>query len=377
MDPESETIVITAECLCKAHTFSTRVSKSQLPLESTACHCDSCRHVTGALYVIETTWPQPREDVDLIGLHRYQFSPNITYRFCGTCSTLMFYEPHQYPSKLGTFSGPLRNIDVDIIKLARHIYVKDTIDGGASVWLRRPNADGKEIPRYQERSGEEISWEWPVKPSSAASSTKQAQEAVPLWCRCRGVELLFHPGRYVREDENELPWFIDPPTRKHIANFDVCNPCRLQFANEIVNWAFIDFADITQVDGGPFPKTMEELKAAVDAGDPAIGTLASYQSSPGIQRYFCKVCSASIFFSSSKRPTIIDVPVGILGALDGARAERYLSWTLGDAPTWIDDVKGGWREGFVARVVANAEEFRATKNYPKSWKRLQKEGSIG
>lgn len=54
MDLRSNTVVITVECLCKIHTFSTEISTSKLPLKCNVCHCDSCRHSTGALHVMET-----------------------------------------------------------------------------------------------------------------------------------------------------------------------------------------------------------------------------------------------------------------------------------------------------------------------------------
>ncbi|KAJ0104325.1 uncharacterized protein J7T55_009490 [Diaporthe amygdali] len=323
MEDKSDSVVIMAECLCKAHSFSPEVSKSKLPLECNVCHCDSCRHSTGALYVVETTWPQPLEDVDLSGLHKYQFSDNIAYRFCGTCSTLMFYESRKYPSKLGTFSGPLKNTDSETIRLARHIYVEDTIDGGATVWLRKPNPDGQQIPRYLERSGEELSWDWPQISSLTGSTGKQEQAPIPLWCHCR------------------------------------------------------DLSNVTQGDGDAFPKTMAKLKAAVDVADPLIGTLAYYQPTSGVQRYCCKVCSTSAFLASDDRSEAVGVPVGLLEASDGSRAESFLSWGLGDTPIGVDDTKGGWREEMIKRVLADAEKFRVARDYPRSWRRQFREANAG
>lgn len=134
--------------------------------------------------------------------------------------------------------------------------------------------------------------------------------------------------------------------------------------------------NIIQTDGGAFPKTIAELKAAVDPGDPAIGTLACYESTPPhIYRYFCKLCSAWIFYTLDNRPQIVDLPIGLLAAPDGARAEVFLSWRYRDSPNWRDNTQGGWREWLVDRVVATAEEFRILRAYPKSWKRLQAETS--
>lgn len=376
MDTQLSSVVITAECLCKAHTFSAEISTSQLPLRGNVCHCDSCRHSTGALHVTETTWPQPREDVDISALQKYQFSAHTTYRFCGVCSSLIFYESARYPSKLGVFSGSLKNINVELIKLTKHIFVEDTLDGGASVWLRKPNADGKEIPRYRNFSGE-MPWDGPQVTSPSGLKKAREQESIPIWCHCKGIKLLLHRGDFASKKREELPWFIDPRTNKRLASFDVCDSCRLQFGNEIVHWTFTDLVHISQADGGSFPRTMSELKAAIDAGDDAVGTLACYQSSPDVHRYFCKVCSTSVFYACEDRPEIVDVAIGLLEAPDGARAEEFLSWNLGDAPVWVDDTRGGWREGLMKRVQADAEEFRIAAGYPKNWKRLDSEAGAG
>ena len=376
MEPRSDTVVITAECLCKEHTFNTEVSTSQLPLEGTICHCNSCRHSTGALHVTETKWPQQRENVDLSGLRSYQFSASITNWFCGTCSALLFYESVKHPSELGVFTGSLKNVDVDLVKFTKQIHVEDTGDGGSSFWFRKPNADGQEIPRYRKSSGEPPCG-WSEASSLTGLEEKQRLESIPIWCHCRGIELLLHRGNYAGKERYELPWFIDPRTNKPLASFDVCDSCRMQFGTDIVHWTFAELANISQRDGGAFPKAMAELKAAVDAGDSAVGTLAYYQSSPDVQRYFCKVCSTSVFYACEGRPEIVDVAIGLLEAPDGARAEGYLSWSFGDTPSWVDDTRGGWREGLVKRVLADAEEFRIARDYPKSWRRLEKEANSG
>jgi hypothetical protein len=372
MDSQENITVITAECLCKAHTFSTSVLTSQLPLEGNVCHCNSCRHSTGALYVIDVTWPQPRNKMDISGLQTYQFSKEITYRFCGTCSAPMFYDSQKDPGELGVFSGALKNIDTDLIKLTEHIYVEDTIDGGGSVWLKRPNADDKEIPRFRERSGE-LSWDWPQVSTSTVLKDKREQGSVPIWCHCKGVEMVIHRGNYAAKKREDLPWFIDPRTNKPVASFDVCDSCRMQFGSDTIYWTFTELINISQADGGAYPTKAAELKAAVDSGDSAVGTLAYYQSSPDVQRYFCKVCSASVFYACDDRPEMVDVAIGLLEAPDGARAEEFLSWTLGETPSWVNDIKGGWREGLANRIQAQAEEFRVATDHPKSWTRDEKE----
>jgi hypothetical protein len=38
---------------------------------------------------------------------------------------------------------------------------------------------------------------------------------------------------------------------------------------------------------------------------------------------------------------------------------------------WVDDTKGGWREGLVKRIQVEAE-YRIARGYPKNWRRLEK-----
>jgi hypothetical protein len=122
------------------------------------------------------------------------------------------------------------------------------------------------------------------------------------------------------------------------------------FGNDIFHWTFADLSNICQADGSAFPKTIAELKAAVDTGDPAIGTLAHYPSSLDIQRHFCKFCSASAFYACDDKPEIVGVAIGLLEAPDGARAEGFLSWSFGDIPTCVNNAKGGWRERLIKRI---------------------------
>ena len=379
MASTSETFEVTAECLCKANTFTTKVPTSELPIPAYACHCTSCRHSTGALYSIDSRWPEPRDKVDTTKLKSYAFSEKITILFCGTCSTPLFFES---ASGLGIFTGALKNHDADLVKISDHIFVGDTVDGGATMWLRKPNPDGKEVPRYEKRDGAEpYPYDWPANSTLAGYEAKRESETIPFWCHCKGVDFLIHRGNYESKAADELPWFIDPKTKKPLASFDACDSCRLQSGIDIFHWTFVELANIylAASNGGTRPtvKNTQELKAAVDAGDASIGTLGYYKSSPDVQRYFCKVCSATVFYAADDRPEIVDAAVGLLDAADGARAESFVSWAFGGRSSWVDDTKGGWREGLLKRVEVEADEWRINRDYPKNWRRVEKEAKEG
>lgn len=375
----SETILVVAECLCKAHNFSTEVLISTLPLLASACHCNSCRRSTGALYSIDLPWPEPRRNVNTTKLRRYAFSGNISILFCGICSTPLFFESTYEPHALGVFTGALKNSNIDLVKINDHIFVGDTIDGGATMWLRNPNTDGSEAQRFEKRKDSmAYPHDWPPTSTFTEFEKTLAVEYVPIRCHCNGVDLMLHHGNYRDKKPEELPWFVDPKTRKLIAGFDVCNSCRLQSGIDIFHWTFCELESIFPVttlqnQSKSFPKTTPKLRAAVDGHDLSIGTLAYYQSSSDVQRYFCKVCSATVFYAVDDRPEIVDVAVGLLDAPDGARAEGILSWAFGETFSWVKETKGGWREGFMKRAQEEAENWRIKRGYPKNWRRVEVE----
>lgn len=379
MTSAQDPITITAHCLCKAHIFTASVPKSKLPLSASACHCDSCRHVTGALYSVDAPWPEPRAQVDVSKLKVYHIFPCCDLLFCGTCSTPMFFaNPEKPDEELGVFTGTIRNDSDDLVSIDSHICVGDTKDGGASMWMRKPNASGSEAKRYKERArGDnvvEYPFDWPDATSFTGFEAK-TDSKVPVRCKCKGVDLVWHAGGYEDKKAEELPWFIDPVTHKALGGFCGCDSCRLASGVDLWNWTFAELKNLffsDQAQQTPFPKHTADLKALVDSKDPAVGTLAYYQSSPDVQRYFCSTCSATIFYATDSRPEIVDVAIGLLEASDGARAEGFLSWAFGVIGR-MDDAAGGWRYGLYERVAKECEDWRISRGYPKNWMRIRRE----
>ncbi|KAJ4362912.1 hypothetical protein N0V83_010029 [Neocucurbitaria cava] len=378
------TITLTVHCLCEANVFKTEVAKSKLPLQAHMCHCDSCRHVSGALYSSETRWPEPRSNVDISKLKVYHFSSQISLLFCPTCSTPIFWLTRNDQSRLlGVWTGALANVNHDIVKFTDHIFVGDTLDGGATEWLRHPNADGAEIKRYKgsdTEKPEDLPEQWPSTAELTGYEAKK-ESAVPIRCKCKGVDLLLNRGDYSDFKEEDLPFNIDPKTHKLLATLCGCDSCRLQCGVDVFNWTFAEMKNISfgNQNGGRFPGHQNDLKKLVDARDLAIGSLTYHASSPGVLRFFCSTCSACIFYSTDRRPTIIDIAVGVLEASDGALAEGLLSWTYGARIDYREDGDGGWRKELFDRVEKDGEAYRTARSYPKNWKRVddEKEGKIG
>src|SRR3569833_4490944 len=342
---DSKNVPLHARCLCGAHTNNTEDTQTTQPHKKTNNHCTSCRHITGGLYFADVYWPTHNEDDS--GLVAYDHSPNVRLFFCGTCYTILFCrsEPSD-PGALSVMTGALDNAP-GLVRYARHIFVGDTLDGGASVWLRW-NRDGTPVRRWKERSigpsSEELPPEWPG--SAASESAAAAPELTPLRCLCGGVDLRVRAATDL--DAGDLPWHVDPESRKNHASIDACDSCRLQFASDVPNWTFAQLShlEFPGEAAGHLPLTTEDLKtatlAAPEMRDPRLGTLACYSSSANVDRYHCSLCSATKKNTDSTRPDMVDVAVGLLHHPSGARAEGLLSWNLGMA-SWADDAKGGWR----------------------------------
>ncbi|KAI3573942.1 Mss4-like protein [Fusarium oxysporum f. sp. albedinis] len=386
MTADSEDITLTAQCLCKAHTFDTQVPRSKLPLEGSMCHCTSCRNLTGAMYSSDVDWPGPADRVLNSDLKHYIFSTNVSVFFCGTCSTPMFWNEHyaDRPQNLSAFTGALKKIEVkELIRFTKQIFLGDTNDGGVSPWLQNPSLDGTKPRLWRGRPdrSEELSDDWAA--NQEASRTESAQrEDIPLHCRCKGVDLVFRPSNvdFSTMDADSMPAYIDPKSHKHLTTLDPCNSCRLSVGIDMMSWTFallkqIDFPGKSK--GSSFPRSTHELKDAVQNSDrdPQYGTLAMYRSSPDVQRYFCSRCSASIFYAVDDRPDLVDVAVGLLHAPEGARAESILAWHLGAKMMGEEEHKGGWREGFVKAVKDTSEKWRVENGYPKTWARVKSEST--
>ncbi|KAF2029722.1 hypothetical protein EK21DRAFT_67137 [Setomelanomma holmii] len=353
---DQDPVTLTAHCLCKANIFTSRVSKSNLPLQAYACHCDSCRHVTGALYSVDLRWPTPRAEVNVSKLKVFHHFASIDLLFCPTCSTPMFFADRNDKDRLlGVFSGVLTNEDVNLVEFANHIFINDTKEGGASVWLRH-NASGSQIKRFK----------------------KTIAAPVPICCKCKGVEFVLHRGDYTGIEEDELPFHIDPVTHKLLAGFCGCDSCRLQAGVDLFNWTYSEMKYLSFGNSDrPFPTNSYDLKRLADARDPALGTLTYYSSREGVERYFCSNCSACVFYATTLRPEIIDVAIGLLETPVGARAENLLSWSWGARISHREDADGGWRGKLFDSIEKQAEEYRIQRVYPKNHKRLVKDENGG
>lgn len=372
---DDSTITLTSQCLCKANTFTAEVSKSTMPLPARICHCTSCRRVTGSLYTTHARWPEPRTKVDVSKLTAYSFSECSNLLFCPTCSTPIFWEMLAEPGQpLGVFLGTLANDEVTPIRFVEQAFVGDTVDGGASAWLQHPNPEGSECRRFKfEAKGSAADAVLPRDWPSADQLTgykKKIGSQLSIRCKCNGIDFIIKHGDYSGLEKDQLPWNIDPETHKLLTVFCGCDSCRLQGGIDIWFWTYIEMKYLSAAQHNvEFPSSCHQLKSFIDKHDPAVGSLAYYASSTGVLRFFCGTCSATVFFAEDSRPEFLDVAVGLLDAPDGARAEGFLSWSLGMVERG-EDAKGGWRQGLFDRVEKEVEDWRLARGYPKNWRRI-------
>lgn len=334
------------------------------------CHCDTCRHGSGVLCTSYYPLPLAAAPPSLRGLKAHSSTAAITRYFCGTCGCHVFRARHkprmgeeaalEWEVATGTITdettdGPAGD-ECSGPRYSRHMNVADTRDGGLSVWL--PELDGVVLE---------------VVDAAAAHSLPAVQAAdgdggvLPGRCLCGNVR--FHITR-PDEDASRQPhspfpdlmipycdggpaipnpgdvkWWLRPPLEanaeqpeatgggRYLAGTCACRSCRLSSGFEIQTWAFVPRANI--VFHVPFPADNEPgrvllLPLNFDILPP--GILTPHASSEGVQREFCGVCGATVFWHDAERPELIDVSVGLLSASsssssgDGARAESWLDW---------------------------------------------------
>ncbi len=314
--------VMKAACLCGKSNFTTSVATSALPLPTYLCQCNHCRHMSGALYYAAMPWPGPLPNTTT--LTSYPFSDNVQAYFCSTCGAHMFWHNHQQ-NFLDVTTGVLDNPE-KYVKVVAHQFVNSTKDGGFSDWLPVIN-ETQPLPRWggNHDKSELLPRGWKV-PSNSEDLSKDKQEPkLRVQCFCEGVNFritrpdelssqlstrvarVVLPEMAAMESAKELP--VDG---RYLAQTCACTSCRLASGIELFQWAYITTANIKLPNGDPFRLVF--------------GTLKAYASSTGKTRCFCGRCGATVFWYSNERPQLVDVAVGLLDAVSGARAEVWLNW---------------------------------------------------
>ncbi|MCJ1306273.1 hypothetical protein MMC08_009093 [Hypocenomyce scalaris] len=296
---------VEASCYCGTNTHIVTLATTSPTIHKITCHCDSCRHWSGALSVYYL--PITSSPSDLQHLKAYSFTEHSFKYFCPKCGSHMF---HLDKEGWAVAPGVLEQLPVDV-ELEGHEFVGDTGDGGMSVWLSTWNAT--ELPRWKElaRESEQLASEWPDTTTEASIES----ESPKLWagCHCGGVK--FYITRPTEESRLGLPlakarWLAANGT-KYAAGFCSCTSCRKATGFDVQPWALVPQCNIFQANG--------------EAMAPGVGTLARAEKEGGPRREYCSKCGATVFLFPKSWPTLPDVAVGLFKGA-GARAEEWLQW---------------------------------------------------
>jgi len=363
------TKTLKAACLCGDANHEITLPSKDFPLPCYFCTCDSCRHMTGCLFLsstVSTLSYEPSQDL-FDKLTPFQFSDRITTYFCKRCGCQMFNRSLPKPrmperkAKWDIMTGTLETFDGNL-DLKGYEYVHDTTDGGFTDFM--PVVDGRTLDRLPHGTEGEahlpLYWRDP-------ETTKPLEPDARLeaHCKCKGVRFyVARPSAQSTQASRSWPdlliphyeqsgkkddaahetWWLRANKTKFLAGLCSCNSCRLASGMEITPWAFIPRIDISLDAEGKVPFQDN------------FGTLKNYNSSEGVMRSFCSVCGAIVFFADSERDktTLLDVAVGLLSAPEGSRAESWLEWrterlsfredAVGRANSLVEGVENGLRE---------------------------------
>lgn len=348
------TTKIKATCACHAFNLEVEYLNSSLPIERALCLCNSCKQVSGSCGV--TTLPVPSTqtiDLSKFSLTAYSTSKSLTRYFCSICGAHTLQ--HSTEDNSWNVSSGLWDRTEGIVNWTGCEWVKDTLDGGISIWLKETkDVDGNKMSMkrwlIEDFKGELV----PENESRSlpAKLDKNPSEKLKAQCHCGGVKFyITRPNEASEKIRSPFPdlmipyftnssanpdnraWWV-PVNGKYLAGTCTCISCRLASGFEVQPWAFVPKCNILQEDG--------------KALDFQMGTLKTYPSSEGVWREFCGVCGANVFWRCKEnRPDLVDVSVGLLDPEEGARAENWLWW-------WKNRVS--FREFCVSeRLVASLE----------------------
>lgn len=347
-------------CLCGAISEpGTLLSNPEIPVLIEICHCNPCRHTTGSL---GAAFPQlkssPSQDT-LSNLTPYSSSEKNVRYFCSKCGSNCFVA-NQKNKEWFCLSGiieqsPGSKTDnnpwpQDTIKVSRHDYVLDTVDGG--LVLAMLNLNDRSIPTWSAAAKEKGSFDLqhaevlslPSKSMSAISSPKE-DSYLRAQCHCRGISLFIKRANYASIPGISARHKSSDPT-KYRTSPCACRSCRLSTGVSMLPWTTIPAANVFNANASAtsddrlVPVVVGHSASSPDA-NPGL-SLKHYWSSPERCWSFCGKCGATIFYWS---PDHLDVAVGILRAEEGSVARRWLDWEWGEC---------GFEEECVDREVCEA-----------------------
>lgn len=342
------TTTVHVTCLCSSNVQVLQLN-CHLPIDQSVCSCNACRYSTGVLYLACLPLDAPPKLAQ--SLTEYRSSDKLSRYFCSLCGSHMFVHVKTHDT-WAVCSGVVDRVvgleQVSCLSLENvtaHEFVGDTIDGGLAICLADPNShpvslflqgpDGPRLENPQATSSTASQQGDPPEtlPSRPSESAKPVEELEGR-CHCGGVSFrLTRPNPTSRfcsspwpdllvpyhsassANPDDIKWWLREGDSKYLAGTCACRSCRLGSGSPIQAWAFVPRVNILQPHG-----------QSLNFG---FGTLSQIESSKDCFREFCNTCGATVFWHCRERPDLIDVSVGLLRAVEGARAEGWLDWWTG------------------------------------------------
>ena len=330
-------------CLCGAiNEPGTLLESTSVPIIAPEiCHCNLCRHSTGAL---GGAFPRLRGSPSQASLDKcaaYDSSAKTRLWHCDTCGCQLFVHS-KAADQWYAYSGIIEPVDgsvgvKNVVRVERQEFLGDTGDGGLAPRMLRLGGVGKEreIPcwnQYATSTERRRVTEAEVRDMERLSIEKGktkpgVNETLQAKCRCEGVDLRIQRADFTKNTygmTDQIPAHKD----KYMADFCDCRSCRLATGvNLIQPWAMMPPGKITVASTGKQVK----FGAGAEGSDANEGsTLRHFESSPGVYRSFCGACGATVFYCDSEPESNgVNVAVGILRAEEGCMARRWLDWRWG------------------------------------------------
>ncbi|EHY58882.1 hypothetical protein ABEF95_005844 [Exophiala dermatitidis] len=320
-------------CLCGlVKEPASLLASSEGPFEGSICHCDTCRHTTGALGTWYATLKRSPSEESLSHTTAYKTSSKYTRFFCKQCGCHVFVRSERdgrWLACAGIVETDIRRVEGEtkegrldnVARVTFHEYVGDAHDGGIAPYMTR--LGGRTVPCFltEPDDGAEPMPENELQRLRTKGLNEASQgrsEYLPVACHCGGVQLHIVPPAY---DQGQKDWYVPSDRSKYYARFCCCRSCRLTLGFSMQPWTYIPPGQILTAQEEPVifgPKAKDAVQ---------IAGLKHYQSSEFVLRSFCTTCGATIFYQSFERPYIIDVSVGVVrSAIGNALAGEWLQW---------------------------------------------------
>lgn len=83
------------------------------PEKISVCHCDACRRRTGSAFGISAFFQRDRAVIERKSkLFRHDADRSVTFHFCESCGSTVFWEPSQKPGMIGVAAGAFATADL-------------------------------------------------------------------------------------------------------------------------------------------------------------------------------------------------------------------------------------------------------------------------